>query len=330
MGPRAVRSVSAVALAATGVLVVAPGAGAAPAAVSPPTSPSYAGDLPDPDVVVAGGTYWAYATGSAGRNLQVVSSPDLRTWTAPTDPLPVLPAWASAGLTWAPGVLAVGGRYVMYYTVHDPALGAQCLSVATSATPQGPFSDTSAGPLVCQTADGGSIDPSPVVDPSSGRAYLVWKSDDTALGRPTHLWGQRLAADGLGLAAGTSPTLLLSEDGTWQAPSMEGPCVVHRPGGGWVLLYGAGAWSSSSSGIGYATAPHLLGPYTDRSQAAPWLASTGTVVGPQGPATFTDLIGTTRLAFAAWQGGVGYPSGGVRAMFVGTLGLPRTGAPTLS
>src|SRR5450631_2301894 len=50
------------------------------------TSPAYPGDFPDPFVLPVGGTYWAYATGSAGRNLQVMSSTDLRTWTQPTDP----------------------------------------------------------------------------------------------------------------------------------------------------------------------------------------------------------------------------------------------------
>lgn len=76
---------------------VSPAAGAS-------TSPAYAGDFPDPSVLLIGGSYWAYSTGSAGRNLQVMSSPDLKTWTAPVDPLPVLPSWARRGLTWAPDV----------------------------------------------------------------------------------------------------------------------------------------------------------------------------------------------------------------------------------
>src|SRR5437868_5490532 len=80
---------------------------AAPAgAVS--TVPAYAGDFPDPFVLTVGTTYWAYSTGSAGRNLQVMSSTDLETWTAAADPLPVLPAWAQPGFTWAPGVLRSG------------------------------------------------------------------------------------------------------------------------------------------------------------------------------------------------------------------------------
>jgi len=53
--------------------------------------PVYPGDFPDPSVMVVGGRYWAYSTGSGGRNLQVMSSTDMSTWTAPVDPLPCCP-----------------------------------------------------------------------------------------------------------------------------------------------------------------------------------------------------------------------------------------------
>lgn len=310
----------AVVVLAVGVLV-----GRAAAGSSTFTAPAYAGDFPDPALLTAGGTYWAYATGSAGRNLQVMSSPDLHAWTAPVDPLPALPSWASAGSTWAPSVIQVGASFVMWYTVHDPAVGRQCLSVATSSTPAGPFSDTSAGPAVCQAAtDGGSIDPD-IVRTSTGQLDLVWKSDDNAIGQPTHLWGAPLAATGTALAG--SPSLLLSEDAAWQSPSMEGPSVV-AAGGLWYLFYGASSYASASSGVGYATSPTLLGTYTDRSRSGPWLGTTANAIGPQGPAVFTDSAGTQRLAFAAWYGTVGYPAG-ERALWVGSLSFSRRGVPTL-
>ena len=93
--------------------------------------------------------------GAPAGTFQVISSPDFRTWTPVTDPLPVLPAWASPGRTWAPGVIQRGSQYVMYYTTHDAALDRQCISVATSPAPSGPFLDVSA-PLICQAANGGS------------------------------------------------------------------------------------------------------------------------------------------------------------------------------
>lgn len=305
------------------------GSGSAYAATSTFRTPAYAGDFPDPDIVVAGGAYWAYSTGSAGRNLQVMSSPDTRNWSSPVDPLPTLPSWASRGLTWAPGVVQIGATFVMYYTVHDAALNKQCISVATSTEPGGPFSDTSAGPLVCQANHGGSIDPNPYRDPASGQLYLLWKSDDNSIGQPTHIWGQQLTGDGMAMAPGTSPAVLLNQSATWQSPAIEGPTVIQR-GQTYYLFYGANSYSSPSSGIGYATSASLLGPYTNRSTWGPWLGTRGNAIGPQGPMIYTDLRGVTRMAFAAWYGTVGYANGGVRALWIGTLGFNRSGTPTIS
>ena len=290
-------------------------------------APVYQGDFPDPSLLLSGGQYWAYATGSGGLNLQVMSSPDLRSWTSPVDPLPVLPSWASGGHTWAPGVMAIGGQFVMYYSVRDTALKTQCVSVATSTTPRGPFSDSSSGPLVCQTVNGGSIDPNPY--PVSGNLYLLWKSDDNSIGQKTHIWGQRLAAGGLSFYPGTSPALLLTESASWQYPTVEGPTVILK-GSTYYLFYGANNYDTASSGIGYATSSSLLGSYTNQSRYGPWLGTTGNAQGPQGPMLFTDSSGATRMAFAAWYGVVGYQNGGSRSLWIGTLSFSRKGTPSLS
>lgn len=291
-------------------------------------APVYAGDFPDPSVLYTGGTYWAYATG-AGVNVQVTSSPDLRAWSARYEALPRLPGWASGGLTWAPSVIQRGLEYVMYYTVHDPALGMQCISVAWSVNPGGPFIDNSGGPTQCQTADHGSIDPNAYVDPATGQLYMIWKSDDNAAGRPTHIWAQAMSPDGLTVAAGSTAHLLLNESVPWQAPSMEGPTMV-RHGRTYYLFYGANGWSTPTSGIGYATAPSVLGPWTNQSVSGPWVGSAGAATGPQGPMVFTDSTGAPRMAFAAWYGRVGYAAGGRRAFWIGRLGFTATGRPALS
>ena len=312
----------------TAVGVAAPEAGATPLASSTFSAPVYAGDFPDPTVLLVGRAYWAYGTGSAGRNLQVMQSSTLTSWTAPTDPLPVLPAWASVGLTWAPSVIALDGGYVMYYAVRDTALAQQCISVATSTTPAGPFVDHSAGPLICQTADGGSIDPNAYLDPRTGTLYLVWKSDDNSIGQNTHIWAQPLAANGLALAAGSTPSLLLSESEPWQSPTIEGPTVTYHSGR-YYLFYGASSYDTASSGIGYATSTSLLGTYANQSVSGPWLGTTGNAQGPQGPMIFTDASGSTRMAFAAWYGPVGYQNGGARSLWIATLSFGLLGRPSL-
>lgn len=278
------------------------------------TGPVYPGDFPDPSVLLAGRTYWAYSTGSAGRNLQVMSSPDLRTWTTPVDPLPVLPSWARPGFTWAPDVLARAGAFLMYYTVRDAASGRQCISVATSVTPGGPFTDTSSAPLICQLPNGGSIDASATV--MSAGTYLVWKSDDNAVGRRTHLWSQQLSSDGRALVGTRSR--LLSADLPWQRSVIEGPSMV-EVGGLHYLFYGANAWNSASAAIGYAWCTSPLGPCVHASILGPWMASHGTGLGPSGPEVFVDASGATRLAYHAWTGAVGYQNGGMRSLWIDPL-----------
>ncbi len=278
------------------------------------TAPVYGEDFPDPSVLVVGTTYWAYSTGSAGRNLQAMSSPDLRTWTTPVDPLPVLPPWARAGHTWAPDVLPLAGDFLMYYTVRDGASGRQCVSVAVSSRPSGPFTDPSSGPLVCQVSSGGSIDASPVV--TSAGTYLVWKSDDNALGRRTHLWSQQLSSDGRSFVGPRS--LLLSADAPWQGSIIEGPSMV-EVGGLYYLFYGANAWDSGNAAIGYAWCISPLGPCINASIIGPWMTSHGIGYGPSGPDVFVDASGATRLAYHAWTRAVGYQNGGVRSLWIDPL-----------
>jgi beta-xylosidase len=270
-------------------------------------------DLPDPFVLHVGTTWWVYATGAGLGNLQVAASPDLTTLGPSTDPLPQLPAWATSGFTWAPAVLARAGRYVMYYSVRDAASGRQCISAAVSAAPAGPFVDASTGPMVCQTGDGGSIDPDPFVD-SDGTAYLLWKSDDNALGTRTRIGGQRLNDDGLALV-GPRPAML-SATARWQGGVVEGPAMV-LAAGRYYLFYGGNHWDTSGAGIGYAVCAAALGPCTNVSVHGSWLATQGPIIGPSGPDPFTDSTGALRLAFHAWATD---PTGRrVRALWLGTL-----------
>jgi beta-xylosidase len=176
---------------------------------------------------MVGRATWAYATGSGPRNLQAMRSLDQSHWTPVSDPLPSLPAWARPGRTWAPSVLPRGLGFVMYYTVEDVRSGRQCISVASAATPDGPFQDRSTSALVCQLDHGGSIDPAPFVA-ADGTAYLLWKSEDNALGAAPSLWSQRLSADGLGLVG--TRARLLTQAASWQAGVIEGPAMTVQNG----------------------------------------------------------------------------------------------------
>ena len=301
----------------------------APAATTAATL-AYGGDFPDPFVFVNSGRYYAYSTqiwsSDHWINVPVMTSTNLTSWSSITDALPALPGWARSGNTWAPGVVARSGRYLLYYTTTEAATGWQCISVATATAPTGPFTDSSSGPLVCQRSQGGSIDPYPFVDPK-GSLYLLWKSDNNRLGDPTSFWSRQLRSDGLGWAAFSRTAQLLDEQPTsWHVP-IEGPAMVVSQNR-YYLFYGGGPWDSAGSGIGYATCKGPLGPCTDQSPALAWLATGATeAVGPQGPTIFTDLTGALRIGFSGWAGTPGYP-GGVRAFWTGPLGFTNR-KPTL-
>ena len=302
------RSVAAV-LCAVAVLA-APGTAAAAS-----TAPAYAGDFPDPFVLRVGGTYFAYATQTGATSVQRMQSSDTVRWHHGLgNALPALPPWAQWGHTWAPSVLRRGLTYVLYYTARDRASGRQCISRAVSVLPQGPFVDASLSPWLCQLDRGGSIDPYAFVD-DGGVPYLLWKSDDNALGRPTTLWGQRLSADGLSRVGTATP--LLAADAAWEGGVVEGPAMTRAPGGQRYLFYGANAWDSPAAGIGFATCAGPLGPCAKATRAGPWMASSGQKVGPAGPTFFTDAGGGLRLGYHAWSPGrVGYPAGGARSLWI--------------
>lgn len=143
--------------------------------------------------------------------------------------MPTLPPWAeaNAGLTWAPTVLEVSGEntlYVLYYTARWTVSGFQCISYATSSSPQGPFVDPNLNaPWLCQTSIGGSIDPSPFVD-DNGQVYLVWKNDGNCCNFQVNIWGQPLTSNGTMFAPGTAPVALITNDQAWEATIVK----VHR------------------------------------------------------------------------------------------------------
>jgi beta-xylosidase len=279
----------------------------------PPLHPA---DFPDPFVLRTGARYVAYATQAGPVNVQAMVSEDLRRWHHLGDVLPRLGAWAVTGLTWSPAVLERDGRYVLYYVAREPRSGRQAISVATADRPEGPFHDARAAPLVFQGPRGGSIDPSPFLDADSS-AYLLWKSDENAVGRPSGLWCQRLAADGLDLVGPAAE--ILRHDRAWEVPLVEAPSMVAE-GGRYHLFYSGGSWESAHYAIGYAVGASPLGPFRKATRRRPWLAADDEAAGPGGQEFFTDAAGTRWMAYHAWTPGrIGYRAGGARSLRLARL-----------
>jgi len=272
----------------------------------PYSNPIYDKDFPDPAVLRVGKSYYAYATQGSGSNIQVLASPDLTHWNAAGDALPDVGRWASSGSTWAPEVLSVGGKYVMFYVAHDQKSGKQCIGRAQSGTAGGPFTDDRPAALVCQPGLGGSIDPDPVRT-ASGALYLYWKNDGNCCGQPVHLWAQQLSADA-GSVRG-KPVALLSNTKSWQGNLIEAPEMVSHDGK-YFLFYSANDYGSDKYAVGYATCQGPAGPCTDRSEQ-PLLASDAVAAGPGHCFVLNLPDGSSVMFFHAWQpSGIGSASPG--------------------
>ncbi|MGD8213991.1 glycoside hydrolase family 43 protein [Aestuariimicrobium sp. Y1814] len=240
------------------------------------TNPVYPYNFPDPQVIADGeGGYLAIATNGNGMNVQVLTSPDMVSWTQGSDALPALPGWSSSGKVWAPEIIEwTDGSYRLYYTTRAPDPAWQCLSVAVSDTAAGPYVDESSEPLMCEIDEGGSIDATPFID-SSGKAWLYWKNDGNAIGVDTFIKVAALSADGMSVTGET--TNLFQQDLPWEGNLVEGPALVEIDGL-FHMFYSANDYGSDRYAVGHAVAESPTGPFTKHPD--PVLVTNEVAAGP--------------------------------------------------
>jgi beta-xylosidase len=267
-------------------------------------------DFPDPDALKVGDTYYVYATNDATANIQIASSKDLVTWRRLVDALPRLPRWAERGFTWAPEatVSADGEGYLLYFVARVRGTSRQCIGVASSDKPDGPYQSPGEKPLICQTDQGGSIDPSSFVD-DDGTRYLLWKNDGNCCGGQTWLYIQKVSADGQMLEG--EPTQLIRADQSWEGILVEAP-TLWKHGSKYYLFYSANDYATPRYAVGYAVADTPLGPYQKAKK--PLLASNvkSGVVGPGGQDIVLDKDNETWMLYHSW--GVSYRSMSIDAL----------------
>ncbi|MDF9876639.1 family 43 glycosylhydrolase [Cellulosimicrobium cellulans] len=309
---------------------------AATAVAEPTISPVVDANFPDPDILLVDGVYHAYATNHQGQNVQHRTSTDLVTWSAPTDVAPDLGAWVSESCTfapggatdrcvWAPEVSAVEGGYALYYTARDATSPRQCLGVALSDTPDGPFVPVGDDPIVCPNGEagtedlGGAIDAATFVD--GDQLYLLWKADgNCCTGKTAIIFAQPLSPDGATLTG--PPVELIRVDKPYEGRVVEGPTLLERDGT-YYLFYSANDFGGGGYRTSYATASSLAGPWTkattelltsDRFQ--------GDVRGPGGQDIVTAPDGSDAIVFHGWNEAFTY-----RAMYVADLEWTADGVP---
>ncbi len=243
------------------------------------------------------------------------------------DGLVAPPSWGLTNTTtgpwvkkdyWAPGVIQMGSTWYAYGAVRTSwtsddshGYGRFCLTVATAPSPFGPFRDASGvGPIQCQspsTDPGGSIDPFPWQDPSSGKYFLLWKAAGKVAGAESSLHAMELDQATGKLKSGAPDVRLLETNraDAWEGGTVENPGMVSF-GGTTYLFYSANDSASDGNGAsayatGYAVCPS--GPLggCNRIVHSPLLASNGFAQGPGGSSPFVGADGRLRVAYATYE-----------------------------
>ena len=156
-------------------------------------NPVFTPVLADPSIVEYNGYFYAYGTeddwGSEGgyHLVPVIRSKDLVNWEFVRDAFDVKPNWKEGGI-WAPDVTLINGQFVMYYSFSlwgDPNPG---IGVATSPTPEGPYTDL--GKLFDSDEIGVANSIDAFYIENNGNKYLFWGSFQG-------IYSIRLGADGI-------------------------------------------------------------------------------------------------------------------------------------
>jgi beta-xylosidase len=279
-------------------------------------------NFPDPFVARFGRAFHAYATGNqtggGQMNVQHVRSANLTRWTAPAEAFPHanLPAWVDKAhpQVWAPEVMEVGGRYVLYYNARHGTLTRterppsgpvvmkrHCLGAAVADRPEGPFLGIDA-PLVCSEFADGVIDASAFRD--GANLYVYYKDDGNCCGRGSAIYAQGLSADGLA-ALGPPVKLVGNNDSPekhddWEWLVVEAPTMVKR-GGAYYLFYSGNFFGNRNYAVGYLSCAGPRGPCRDQGDnPILWAHKDSALLGP-GHQAILDHRGRSWIFFHGWN-----------------------------
>lgn len=313
------------------------------------------GGFADPMVLKTGDGYWAYATGGL---FLAAHSTDLVHWTDRGAAMIARPSWTDQTgewNPWAPSVIergeacpgpADGPCYVMFFVSVNRTVtpDVNCIGVATSPSPGGPFTDRgiledesgsrdrSGRPLGCGDDDGYSnIDPAPFVD-ADGTPYLYLSTGHECVqGAPPNSvcpWNRELSviplSDDLLSATGTRQPLL-GNDRDWDEGIVENPWPDRR-GGTYELLFSGGNYRRTY-GMGFATAGAPGGPggpFT-KFAANPFLSDRGHVLSAGGGMSLTGPRGVAWLAYHGRHGAYEQP----RTLRIDRIGRGAGGMPAV-
>lgn len=320
---------------ASGAQVVPPGYFLNPVYTGP-----VGGGFADPMVLDVGEdhrNYWAYATGGL---FNLAHSTDLVHWTDEGSAMTTRPSWTDQTgewNPWAPSVIerpdacpgeaedAEGPCYVMFFVSvnRNVTPNANCIGVATSTTPGGPFTDhgiledadesrdASGRPLGCGDDDGYSnIDPAPFVD-SDGTPYLYFSTGhrcpEGATPNAVCDWDRQISMVQLApdlLSAAGARQAVMGNDPSWERGVVENPWV-NPTDSSYELVYSGGVYTQAY-GMGYATNDTPTGLFS-KYRANPLVHDTGPVLSAGGGMLITGPKGDNWIAYHGRQGSLDQP-----------------------
>jgi beta-xylosidase len=293
-------------------------------------------DFPDPFILSQpDGSLIAYATNTIrdGQliHVQVARSADGRSWSPPAEAMPQPPPWANPAQpdVWAPEVIRIGRRWVLYFSARHRSTTRSdgltlCVGAAVATAPEGPFVPQPE-PVSCGEGYG-VIDPSPMRD-RLGRLWLYSKTDGNCCNGPTWFFAQHLARDGL--SATGKPVVIpgLTNNRAWEGNVIEAP-QMHRHGSRYVMFFSGNDYTGGSYATGYADCAAPTGPCADGAEN-PILATGEGLTGPGHQSVFR-WAGRDWIAFHGWRGA---EKGRYRAMYIRALDWvadrPVPGTPLL-
>ncbi len=226
------------------------------------TNPVFEPVLADPSVLRGDdGWFYAYGTmdnwgdGKGAHLVPILRSPDLVKWTYLKDAFLEKPGWKKEGGLWAPDVVKVKNRYLMYYaysTWGDPNPG---IGIAMSEKPEGPFSG---GGKLFSSDDvqvPNSIDPHFFED--QGDNYLFWGSFSAKPEAGTY--ALLLSEDGIRVEDLTKKVKIAAGD--FEA------VMIHKKGQYYYFIGSKGSCcegADSKYQLWMGRSKNVLGPYVDR------------------------------------------------------------------
>lgn len=143
----------------------------------------------DPSTIVReGDTFWVFYSGIGVKSLH---SKDLVTWENGPAVFDKAPEWISKeipkndGEYWAPDLMKIGGRYLLYYSISSMGAMHSAIGLATNPTldPKNPAFKWTDGGVVVQSREGGdfnTIDPA-VFQDDDGKLWLSFGSQWSGL-----------------------------------------------------------------------------------------------------------------------------------------------------